>query len=272
MIKKILYKLLDLINRNNLYYISINKIEKKILKNEISSSKVNLNIGSGGYNIEGFIDLDIKSDKYNKERAKSFVEYDIRNDELPYKDNTVDNIYCSHVIEHIEEKYVSNFFKETGRVLKKNGILRISTPDAKFLWKMMLKGKDYWRTERYENWFKSRNHDYINFDEIDFFIREIATAKLRIFSEKNLNYYNQVKDNMHDYDKVLDILGNNKLDPNNIGYHITAWDFDKILKLSSNFFSDIIESKYRSSISNDMRSEAFDKTCPEMSLYVDFRK
>ncbi len=115
MIKKILYKLLDLINRNNLYYISINKIEKKILKNEISSSKVNLNIGSGGYNIEGFIDLDIKSDKYNKERAKSFVEYDIRNDELPYKDNTVDNIYCSHVIEHIEEKYVSNFFKETGR-------------------------------------------------------------------------------------------------------------------------------------------------------------
>ena len=137
---------------------------------------------------------------------------------------------------------------------------------------MLLKGKRYWQTERYYNWFLSRGLSYDEYDELDFFIREIATAKLKVFSEKNKKYYDEIKKNIKDYKKVLDILGNNKFDTNNIGYHITSWDFEKINNLSKELFTDVIESRHRGSISNDMRSEVFDRTCPEMSLYVDFRK
>tara|TARA_Y100000816_G_scaffold292513_1_gene288200 strand:+ start:1712 stop:2533 length:822 start_codon:yes stop_codon:yes gene_type:complete len=271
-IKKLLYKLLNLINKNNTYYFSVRRYDKTILKNRHDPSKINLNVGSGGYNIDGFRDLDYLSEKYDKERAQTFIPYDMRNDKIPFEDETVDNIYCSHVIEHIEEIHVKKFLEESSRVLKKDGVLRISTPDSKFLWNMLLKGKRYWEIDRYYNWFLSRGSSRDECDELDFFIREIATAKLKVFSEKNKKYYDEVRKNIKDYKKVLNILGNNKFDTNNIGDHITSWDFEKIYNLSKELFTDVIESRHRGSISNDMRSEVFDRTCPEMSLYVDFRK
>ena len=272
MIKKFLYKTLDLINKNGAYIFSVKKINKSLLKNKFQVNQINLNIGSGGYNIEGFKDLDIPSTKYNLERGQDFIPYDIRADKIPFQNNEVDNIYCSHVIEHIEEKYVIKFIEDCSRVLKKDGILRICTPDAKFLWKMMNKGKKYWEVKRYDDWFRSRGGSFEDFDEIDFFIRETSTSKSRVFSKDNSIYYNKVKEKMHDYEEVLKILKDNSYNSKEIGNHISAWDFDKLYDISKFFFTDVIESRYRASISNDMRSEAFDKTSPEMSLYVDLKK
>ena len=75
MIKKILYKTLDLINKNGIYTLSIKKNNKSILENNFNINQINLNIGSGGYNIKGFKDLDIPSDKYNLERGQEFITY-----------------------------------------------------------------------------------------------------------------------------------------------------------------------------------------------------
>jgi len=36
--------------------------------------------------------------------------YDMRGGKLNFSDQTVDNIYISHVIEHIEREYVDIFF------------------------------------------------------------------------------------------------------------------------------------------------------------------
>ncbi|MDP5131073.1 MAG: methyltransferase domain-containing protein, partial [Paraglaciecola sp.] len=96
-----------------------------------SSKKVNLNVGSGGVSIPAFINLDVESDWYKKQHLMSeFVKFDIRNDDLPFELGSVDNIYCSHVIEHIEDKFVRLFLANCYRVLTSNGVLRIACPDA----------------------------------------------------------------------------------------------------------------------------------------------
>ena len=59
---------------------------------------------------------------------------DIRKNALPFDDNSVDIINCSHVVEHLPYPEESSFFyAEACRVLKPGGLLRISTPDADLL-------------------------------------------------------------------------------------------------------------------------------------------
>ena len=50
-------------------------------------------------------------------------------DKLPYKDNSVDEIYCSHVLEHVAKLEVIPTLKEWHRVLKPQGKLILRVPD-----------------------------------------------------------------------------------------------------------------------------------------------
>lgn len=52
----------------------------------------------------------------------------IKND-LPDEDESVDYIYCSHVLEHFEKEEAINILKECQRVLKDRGVIRIVLPD-----------------------------------------------------------------------------------------------------------------------------------------------
>ena len=99
----------------------------------IRANGLHANIGCGDYELIGFISLDYFSEHYYGGKKFDRVKYDMRNDNLPFNNSTIDTIYCSHVIEHIETKYVEKFFNECHRVLKKSGVLRISCPDPEFL-------------------------------------------------------------------------------------------------------------------------------------------
>ena len=48
---------------------------------------------------------------------------------LPYKDETVDVIYASHVLEYFDREEAVEVLAEWTRVLKKGGVLRIAVPD-----------------------------------------------------------------------------------------------------------------------------------------------
>jgi|TARA_B100000959_G_scaffold233487_1_gene250948 predicted SAM-dependent methyltransferase len=50
-----------------------------------------------------------------------------------FKDESIEEIYASHVVEHIGIKKALNSFKEVNRVLKKNGKFYISVPDMDVL-------------------------------------------------------------------------------------------------------------------------------------------
>jgi len=55
----------------------------------------------------------------------------LNKENLPFKDNKIDNIYSSHTLEHIEPIALPNVFKEMYRVLKpKIGKIRIVVPDC----------------------------------------------------------------------------------------------------------------------------------------------
>lgn len=77
---------------------------------------IRLNIGAGESNLPGFIPIDIQkgADASTK---------------LPYEDGTVDEVYASHVLEHIHHSKTFPTIQEWVRVLKPGGRIRIAIPD-----------------------------------------------------------------------------------------------------------------------------------------------
>lgn len=63
------------------------------------------------------------------------VEYGI-----PFPDASVDYFYSSHLIEHLFKEHAKKLWKETHRVLKKGGILRICVPDLEYALALYQKG------------------------------------------------------------------------------------------------------------------------------------
>ena len=120
------------------YDISFQLSKSKVKK---INKLVNLNIGAGSYVIPEFKSLDFYSPHYYKNKKKFLkdrVEYDIRKDKIPFTNSSIDNIYISHVIEHLEDEFVCKFLRESYRVLK-DCVLRIACPDAKYLMKYQIR-------------------------------------------------------------------------------------------------------------------------------------
>jgi len=58
---------------------------------------------------------------------------------IPKPDNSVDILYFSHFLEHLDRVQGQTFLKECFRVLKPNGMLRVAVPDPKILCEAYLK-------------------------------------------------------------------------------------------------------------------------------------
>lgn len=61
---------------------------------------------------------------------------------IPLPDNSVDVVYTSHMIEHLDNREVDLFLKEVRRLLIKGGVLRIVVPDFRKLVQSYLKNQD----------------------------------------------------------------------------------------------------------------------------------
>lgn len=67
--------------------------------------------------------------EFAKRNGYIFEQLDVRKG-LPYDSSSVDLIFSSHLIEHLDENEVIKLLKDCHRVLKPGGVLRIATPDA----------------------------------------------------------------------------------------------------------------------------------------------
>lgn len=99
------------------------------MQNEIKplvsgADTLRLNIGCGRFKIEGFTNIDINP-IYKPDQCIDCLEY-LRQQ----KTKTVKDIYCGHVIEHLDYPYLHDFLKECHRVLTQTGTLAITVPDA----------------------------------------------------------------------------------------------------------------------------------------------
>lgn len=248
------------------------QIERKVRYN---SHGLNLNIGAGNYLLTGFKSLDFYSQHYYQSR-KDFdsnrINYNILLDDIPYDDETVDCIYVSHVVEHLPDWAVLKLFKESFRVLKAGGVLRISTPDSKFLFNVSQFNNDYWKW-RLQSKRDSKLNGYSS--QNDFLIEELATPKSYYYSN---NIPEQVIDSERlrgsDYADTIEAAQKN-LDfrPKFPGDHINQWDFDKVSTLAFDIgFNYCIESKYQGSVHQNLQRKDIDLTYPQLSLYVDLVK
>jgi len=79
-----------------------------------------LNLGCGGEYLEGYVNLD-----YNSE-YKIDVKHDLNQFPYPFPDNHFDEIYCSHILEHVVDLF--KVMDELVRISKDKTIIHIRVP------------------------------------------------------------------------------------------------------------------------------------------------
>ena len=70
------------------------------------------------------------------------IEYGDATKGLPLPDSSVDVIYTSHMLEHLDRNEADSFFKEVRRLLRPGGIIRIVVPCIKKLVEQYIKSAD----------------------------------------------------------------------------------------------------------------------------------
>lgn len=84
-----------------------------------------INIGISDWKKQGWDSID-----HNDARLFS-LPYQIWR--MPYPDETYEIVFCSHVIEHISHFKIEQAICEINRIMTKNGVLRLLTPDLRKL-------------------------------------------------------------------------------------------------------------------------------------------
>lgn len=123
-----------------------------------------LNLGCGSKYHKDWINIDSVSNN-NNILARDLLKG------IPYKNNNVDVIYNSHLIEHFSKENATDFIKECYRVLKPGGIIRIATPNLEEI------AKNY---TKYIN--RSIKNDKIAEFKYDFTMIEMYDQFVRNFS------------------------------------------------------------------------------------------
>jgi len=96
-----------------------------------------LNLGCGNKIIDGWVNVDLYHDD------PRIIKMDIR--KLDYPDNSADEIWAEHCIEHCSYKETPEILREWARVLKPEGKITIITNNLDVTFKNWLeKGPKYW--------------------------------------------------------------------------------------------------------------------------------
>ena len=121
--------------------------KKDAIKYLSSHNVAKLQIGCGPYPLEGWLNTDISSNL-----SKGSPMFMDAGKPFPLPDASFDYIYSEHLFEHLTYPQATNMLRECYRVLKPDGIIRIATPNLKFL------------VDLYEHPEKGINREYIEFN------------------------------------------------------------------------------------------------------------
>lgn len=127
-------------------YVSYIDSKAKILESDV----IRLNLGCGGRPLTGYINVDMDSLDQIRERYPNrkyddsivVVDYDLFN--LPFADNSVEEIRSEALIEHLPFIDEPKFFNEVTRVLKPGGTLFLTTVDFEKTCEKWLQSEDNW--------------------------------------------------------------------------------------------------------------------------------
>jgi SAM-dependent methyltransferase len=258
-----------------------NSLGIAIVKIEVSNhnaNEINLNIGSGDSNLPGFINLDMPSNWYSKVQARNdFIPFNAFVDELPFDEQTVSNIYISHVIEHLPESVVERLIINSLRCLKPNGVLRLCFPDAEFLYLVTKKAPQFWNRKETKFFVSTDKSPRIDPDEFDYLTQEIASwSRLEFDPLRRDAFKDHQQIKQSEFEDAMNIAhSHSNYSKEHPGRHISWWTYSKLQRLNlENLFpgTKIIQSKYQGSVSTYMTGYHFDKSVPFLSAYVEYVK
>ena len=130
-----------------------------------------LNIGAGGDLRQGYVNIDIHSKEEIEERygTKLHENIDIKNYDifnLPYENDTVDEVLCLGFLEHLSFENEGKFFREVKRVAKKGGTFHFTVPDFDSLVEQWREAEDcfidFYKLGTDEHWFGNGNRTMNN--------------------------------------------------------------------------------------------------------------
>jgi hypothetical protein len=99
----------------------------------VSSGWVNVDYAFGAHlmKLPGFRSINRKLGLFEMDWDKNIVLHDLTK-KFPWSEDSVDQIYSSHTLEHLSRMDGLHFLKESHRVLKEDGVLRIVVPDLAY--------------------------------------------------------------------------------------------------------------------------------------------
>ncbi len=83
----------------------------------MKNKKIRIDVGCGHNKQKGFIGVDLEKETYPDIVASAL--------DLPFDDDSVDEVFSAHLVEHFDPKEAQQFFNEIYRVLKNGAIANI---------------------------------------------------------------------------------------------------------------------------------------------------
>ncbi len=107
-----------------------------------------LNIGCGAHYHPAWTNIDVAP------ATREVLPWDVKKG-LPFKDDSFDVVYHSHVLEHLSPQDATLFLKETARILKPAGVTRVVVPDLEQIVRLYLE-----KLEAARNDGRRASHEY----------------------------------------------------------------------------------------------------------------
>lgn len=99
-----------------------------IVESKKPDTLTRINLGSGRFNLPGFVNVDAVQDK------KRGVRPDVQSDILSYMSvqpaESAQEVYCGHVLEHLDKSQCEALLRDIARVLIPGGRLTVTVPDT----------------------------------------------------------------------------------------------------------------------------------------------
>ncbi|MDB4229110.1 methyltransferase domain-containing protein [Paracoccaceae bacterium] len=273
-INKYLYKLGlgSALNRyDNSLTIYSAAADKKLYK-DYSGDEVFCNFGSGAFFHKKWKNYDYpgQSEYYKTIQGKQGVDFtgiDLCKDDLllPYGDNEVTLIYCSHTLEHLEADLAQKFLLECKRVLRDGGAMRVALPHTTNDFKMnaIINSQKNIPTDVKNNYCgQAASHILADTAAV---LNDLEVKSLML--ESNFSAPSFVSE-------AIKRGVSNKFLSSNPERHISFWDYETLSTISQDVGFKYCIPFYRgSSLAKPfLNLNVFDTTEPHISFYAEFIK
>jgi predicted SAM-dependent methyltransferase len=134
-------------------------------------SKTKLNLACGQDVRHGYINVDKHTEeeivtRYGRDKPLPIGIHNFDIFDLPFEDDSVDEVLCLSAMEHFSFEEEKKFFYEVRRVLKPGGKFIFEVPDFDYLFKLWLEAKDefvdFYKVGTEEHWFGQGNRNVKN--------------------------------------------------------------------------------------------------------------